>query len=81
MLEVVLKDWVTETKETACSSKSSHELGKSQATLSAGRPYDDDRSLGRTRSEGLQAGCPGSAGSPHHQPFRDARQPSGFTLM
>ena len=29
MLDVVLKDWVTETKETSCSSKSSTSLAKS----------------------------------------------------
>ena len=29
MLEVVLKDWVTETKETSCASKSSTSLAKS----------------------------------------------------
>jgi hypothetical protein len=29
MLEVVLKDWVTETNETACSSNSSTSLAKS----------------------------------------------------
>jgi hypothetical protein len=33
MLEVVLKDWVTETKETACSSKSSTSLAKSARDL------------------------------------------------
>jgi hypothetical protein len=40
MLEVVLKDWVTDTKETPCSSKSSTSLAKSASDLVSRRPDD-----------------------------------------
>ncbi len=69
MLDVVLKDWVTETKETSCSSKSFDELG--EVGKGTGEPVDlvDDHDVDSFGPDLIQKALKGwtverSAGEP-----------------
>ena len=61
MLDVVLKDWVTETKETSCSSKSFDQLG--EVGKRAGEPVDlvDDDDVDLAGPDLVQQGLQGRA--------------------